>query len=65
MSKRQLLCLLGALIIVFLFLGFPSLWHKVIAVLAGLSIIIISYNLPQDQKRDQIIRGDTFIENRQ
>lgn len=50
MSKRQLLCLIGVLIIVFLFLGIPSFWHKVIAVLSGISIIIISYNFIENKQ---------------
>ncbi len=62
MSKRQLLCVIGVWVMVFLFLGFPSMWHKIIAVLSGLVIIIISYNLPPDipETKDK----EAFIENK-
>ncbi len=61
MSKRQWLCVLGVWVIVFLFLGVPSTWHKIIALLTGLIIIFISYNLPQERR---IHRGSSaFIEN--
>ena len=62
MSKRQLLCVIGVWVMIFLFLGFPSMWHKIIAVLSGLAIIIISYNLPPDIPKT----GDkeAFIENK-
>ena len=46
MSKRQLLCLLGVWVMIFLFLGLPSTWHRAIAVITGLLVIIVAYNLP-------------------
>lgn len=52
MSKRQILFLLGILVAVFLFLGVPSLWHKIIAVISGLIIILISYNLPHEKREN-------------
>lgn len=52
MSKRQLLCLLGAWVMLFLFLGLPSSWLKVIAVVSGLVIIFISYNLPHQAREN-------------
>lgn len=64
MSKRQILCALGVLIIIFLFLGLPSFWDKIIAVLSGLLIIFISYNLPVDTTADKK-ESETFVENRQ
>lgn len=62
MSKRQLLCILGAWIIVFLFLGFPSSWHKVIAVISGLLIITVAYNLPAISSSGS---RESFVENKQ
>ncbi len=52
MSKRQLLCLFGIWVTVFLFLGVPSLWHKIIASVSGLLIILISYNLPHEKREN-------------
>jgi len=46
MSKRQVLMLLGALVAIFLFLGFPQTFDKVIAVFLGLLIIVVAYRLP-------------------
>jgi hypothetical protein len=49
MSKRQWLCLLGVWVMLFLFIGVPSFWHEVIAVISGLIIIFIAYNLPHEE----------------
>jgi hypothetical protein len=46
MSKRQLLCLLGVWVAIFLFLGLPSMWHRILAVITGLVIVCVSYTLP-------------------
>ncbi len=51
MSKRQMLCVLGVWVMVFLFLGVPSSWHEIIAAITGIIIIAISYNLPPDQNQ--------------
>ncbi len=50
MSKRQWLTVLGVWVALFLFLGFPSTWHKIIAILSGLAIVLVSYNLPHEKK---------------
>jgi hypothetical protein len=50
MSKRQWLSILGVWVMVFLFLGFPSYSHEVIALITGIIIIAISYNLPAENK---------------
>ena len=57
MSKRQYLCVLGVWTTVFLFFGFPSSWHKILAVITGLIIIGIAMTLPPDK--------EPFIENKQ
>lgn len=62
MSKRQWLCLMGVWVMIFLFLGVPSLWHKIIALVSGIIIIAIAYNLPQE-KKSQSGNGSVFIEN--
>ena len=56
MSKRQLLCVLGVWVMVFLFLGLPSEWDKTFAVVSGLLIVIVAYTLPTP---------GVFIENKQ
>jgi hypothetical protein len=52
MSKRQWLCLLGVWVMIFLFLGFPSFWHKIIALVSGVIIIAIAYNIPAEIKKN-------------
>ena len=42
--------LLGVWVIAFLFLGFPSSWHNVLAVLTGILMIILAYRLPSEAK---------------
>lgn len=64
MSKRQWLSLLGVWVMVFLFLGFPSMWHKIIAILSGLIIVGISYNLAPENKNDTILTNSSFVENK-
>jgi uncharacterized protein YqhQ len=49
MSKRQVLMLIGIWVIVFLFIGFPSTWHKVLAVITGGLIIGITFTLRPEQ----------------
>lgn len=63
MSKRQWLCVLGAWIMIFLFLGVPSMWHKILAILSGIIIISIAYNLPPDQKSSPLENDSVFVEN--
>lgn len=67
MSKRQWLTLFGVWIMIFLFLGVPSLWHKIIAIVSGLIIVAIAYNLPADVKKENKGPGSntnsSFIEN--
>lgn len=69
MSKRQLLCVLGVWVIIFLFLGFPSAWHKIIAIISGLAIIGLSYTFPPDRSTNPSQSSshsqETFVENKQ
>ncbi|MDQ5893513.1 MAG: hypothetical protein QG640_525 [Patescibacteria group bacterium] len=48
---------------VFLFLGVPSFWHKMIALVSGLIIIIIAYNLPHEKRSNPSASGSSFVEN--
>ncbi len=61
MSKRQLLCLLGIWVILFLFLGVPSLWHKIISVISGLIIVFVAYNLPHEKREGK--SDSAFVDN--
>ncbi len=63
MSKRQWLCLFGVWFSLFLFLGFPSSWHKPIAVISGLIIVGISYNIPHERKTNKNSESAVFAEN--
>ena len=54
----------GVWVMVFLFLGVPSLWHKIIALASGLIIIAIAYNLPHEKKQNSSeSAGSVFVEN--
>ncbi len=59
MSKRQLLCILGVWVMIFLFIGLPSLWRQVLGVASGLLIVVISYNLPHEKKTGPFIENNT------
>ncbi|MFA6295363.1 MAG: hypothetical protein WC666_02990 [Candidatus Paceibacterota bacterium] len=50
MSKRQVIMLFGVWIMFFLFLGFPSAWDRILAVVTGLIIMIIAYRIPPQVK---------------
>ncbi len=67
MSKRQWLTVLGAWVMIFLFLGVPSAWHKIIALATGLIVIAIAYNLPADTKKENKNSASpvasSFVEN--
>lgn len=66
MSKRQILCILGVWIIIFLFLGFPFFLHRILAIITGFLVIIVAYNLgaPVD-KASPSTPKETFVENKQ
>ena len=65
MSKRQWLCIFGVWVAVFLFLGLPPIWHKVIAVVTGLVIVAISYNLPHEKvsSKNESLSTPVFTES--
>ena len=48
---------------VFLFIGVPSLWHKIIALASGLIIITIAYNLPHEKNQNFSQNGSSYVEN--
>lgn len=53
---------MGVWVMIFLFLGVPSLWHKIIALISGIIIVAIAYNLPHE-KSSQSGNGSVFVEN--
>lgn len=63
MSKRQWLCILGFWVAVFLFLGVPPFWDKIIAGITGVIIIIVAYNLPHEKKQSNSYTDSSFTEN--
>ena len=59
MSSRQVIIILGVLIILLPFLGFNSTWDMVISILTGLLIIILSYRLsPITKNKTKQDEGD-------
>ncbi len=65
MSKRQFLCVLGVWVMAFLFLGIPTDYDKIIAVISGLVIVIVAYTLPAPSVSGSQPVKETFIENKQ
>ena len=70
MSKRQWLCVLGVWVMIFLFLGIPSVWHKIVALISGIVIIAIALRLPAERKSSPVISTSVkspetpiFVEN--
>jgi hypothetical protein len=45
MSQRQWIIIIGVWVMIFLFLGFPSSWEKVLAILTGLLVIFLAYRI--------------------
>ena len=60
MSKRQLILLLSVWSMLFLFLGFPFFWDKVIAVITGLCIGMLVYSLSvsDSQPKSKVKAGE-------
>ncbi len=63
MSKRQIIILLGIWVVVFLFLGFPQVWQKLLAIATGLYLIVLAYSLSSDAPKTTDIRSP-FVEHR-
>lgn len=61
MSKRQWICLIGVWIIIFLFLGMPSGIDKICAIVTGVILIGIGYNMPEE-RRESIQKNSVFTE---
>lgn len=63
MSKRQIIILLGVWVAVLLFLGFPDIWQKILAVATGIYLIVLAYSLRADAPKTTDLRVP-FIEHK-
>lgn len=65
MSKRQWLILIGAWVMVFLFIGLPSSWENVLAVVTGLLICFVAYQFgPGVSVVDSADNSKPYVEHR-
>lgn len=55
--------LLGVWVIVFMFLGFPQNWQKILAVITGVYMIILAYSLGSDAPKTTDIRAP-FVDHK-
>ena len=55
--------LLGVWVIVFLFLGFPQGWQKILAIATGLYLIVLGYSLSSDAPKTTDLRVP-FVEHK-
>jgi divalent metal cation (Fe/Co/Zn/Cd) transporter len=67
MSRQQWLSIVGVWVMVFLFLGFPAAWDKIIALVTGLLVIFISFkmssrNIHKNSESAYIENGGNDIE---
>lgn len=62
MSRQQWLSIIGVWVAVFLYLGFPAAWDKIIAVATGLLIVLISFKMnPRSRSKDP--HHSAYVEN--
>ena len=65
MSKRQILMILGVLVMVLLYLGFPTGWDKILMIILGAFIAIVAYRLrPEGQSNSGEKKDMPFVEHR-
>ncbi len=63
MSKRQIIILLGVLIIIIaLFSGFPTLWNTIAYIVVGVLIIMTAYTIQPQTKESEDTTSAPFIE---
>jgi hypothetical protein len=60
MSQRQWIVVIGVWIMVFLFLGFPSSWQKILALLTGLILVVFAYRI---RFKEAVKPADTFTDS--
>ena len=56
--------ILGVWTAIFLFLGFPSGWYRVIAVITGLVIVAVSYKMAQPSADGSQASNIPYVEHR-
>lgn len=49
----------------FLFLGFPSSWDKLFAVITGIVIVVFAYRLKLEMKTSNVSKNVPFVEHKQ
>lgn len=54
---------MGVWVMIFLFLGFPIGWHRIILIVTGLIIIAIAYNLPQEHSDTVTDSNSSFTDS--
>lgn len=64
MSKKQIIIIISIFIMLFLFLGFPDFWDKMIAIFSGLLIIYLTYGLPKQEKPPVMNEQLPFIDHK-
>jgi hypothetical protein len=48
----------------FVFLGIPQFWHRIIAMITGIIIVSIAYNLPHEKRTGSTeIKDSVYTEN--
>jgi len=48
----------------FVFLGVPQFWHRIIAVITGVVVVSIAYNLPHEKRLNESeIKDSVYTEN--
>ena len=53
MSKRQMLMLIGAWVLLLAAPGFPPAWKSVLLVITGIGIIVFAYRMPAPASGDR------------
>ncbi len=61
MSQRQWIVVVGVWIMFFLFIGIPSSWEKVLAILTGILVIFMAYRIKF--KDGASPKNPPFVEN--
>lgn len=67
MSKQRMLIILGVLVAIMPFSGFPSSWRTVFFLIFGISIIVLAYQIDKlikHLKKDKENELTSFIDNR-
>lgn len=64
MSKRQLLIILGVWVMILFYAGFPPAIRGVLAIITGLTIIIVAYSMHSGSASDQLDEAKPYVEHK-